>query len=166
MERATHLAAAPLRAGLLLACPQPALLGLLAQSLSQLRDVAAKWEAQAQAGLAQNERLKDLLEESAAWPLPGAGAGTAPQPPAGSPQQAGQAGDGSSEPSSGKDGAADAAGEAAGGEEGSGEAAAAAAAGGDVQRLAALCARFERELLEERARAARLDLQVRWVQRL
>ncbi|KAI7845489.1 hypothetical protein COHA_001036 [Chlorella ohadii] len=44
----------------------------LAESLAELRDTASKWEAQAQASLAQNERLKDLLEESATWSIPAA----------------------------------------------------------------------------------------------
>lgn len=119
--------------------------------------MAAKWEAQAQSGLAQNERLKDLLEESAAWPLPGAG-GDAAQPAPGRQQQA------SSGSSDSKDGGGAAGGEAAAAAaDGTGGEVGGAAAAGDTHRLAALCQRYERELLEEKAKAARLDLQVRYV---
>ena len=45
------------------------------QAVAELREVAGRWEAQAQLGLAQAERLKDLLEESATWdPLTAAAA--------------------------------------------------------------------------------------------
>lgn len=37
------------------------------QALADSREAAEKWEAQAQGSLAQLERLKDLLEESALW---------------------------------------------------------------------------------------------------
>lgn len=40
------------------------------QSLHELRKTAAAFEAQAQEGLIQTERLKDLLEESALWNPP------------------------------------------------------------------------------------------------
>lgn len=40
------------------------------QALESSRDAEAHWEALAQDGLAQSERLKDLLEESALWRIP------------------------------------------------------------------------------------------------
>lgn len=40
------------------------------QGLENAREVGSRWEAQAQQGLAQAERLKDLLQESAEWRLP------------------------------------------------------------------------------------------------
>jgi DNA repair exonuclease SbcCD ATPase subunit len=39
----------------------------LQQELAEIREVAAKWEAQAQDSLLYIDRLKDLLEESAQW---------------------------------------------------------------------------------------------------
>ena len=41
--------------------------GCAVQSLEQVRTASGTWEAQAQSGLAQVERLKDLLEETARW---------------------------------------------------------------------------------------------------
>jgi len=38
--------------------------------LEHARDAETHWEALAQDGLAQSERLKDLLEESALWRAP------------------------------------------------------------------------------------------------
>lgn len=37
------------------------------QGLEEVRGASGRWEAQAQSGLAQVERLKDLLEETARW---------------------------------------------------------------------------------------------------
>lgn len=88
------------------------------QAMAELREVASKWEAQTQRGLAQSERLKDLLEESAAWDAAAQQA-----------QQAGGAGSGSG--------------------------------GGGSGDLPALCERLQGDLLQERARSAQLDLQVR-----
>jgi hypothetical protein len=54
------------------------------QELIACREAAEKWERQAQDSLAQLERLKDLLEESALWrgvpsaACPSVGTGTAP----------------------------------------------------------------------------------------
>lgn len=132
------------------------------QSLVQLRDAASKWEAQAQASLAQNERLKDLLEESATWSIPAA-------PSSGSAAAAGGAADGGGGSSAAAAAvqaaealaaAAAAAGSPRAGD-GGGEGATSAAAteGGS---LAEQCRKFERELLLEKARSAQLDLQVRW----
>eukprot|EP00887_Chlorella_sp_A99_P007323 scaffold2.g7323.t1 len=110
----------------------------LAEALAELRDVAAKWEAQAQGALGQTEQLKDLLEESATWSTH-----VAPASSAGGQQQ--QPGGRSS--GGGEQGAAPA------GEPGGTEAAA-----GD---LAARCQQLESELLLEKARSSQLDLQVR-----
>lgn len=125
------------------------------QSLVHLRDVAAKWEAQAQDSLAQNERLKDLLEESATWSVPSTAATTAPAAgPASSAAEQGTA-------------AAAAAASArqpagtAGGDVGEAAPPAAGSGTGKDGALAALCQRFERELLLEKAKTAQLDLQVR-----
>ena len=41
-----------------------------AQALENAREAETHWEALAQDGLAQSERLKDLLEESALWRAP------------------------------------------------------------------------------------------------
>lgn len=43
-----------------------------AQGLEEVRVASGTWEAQAQSGLAQVERLKDLLEETARWSPVGA----------------------------------------------------------------------------------------------
>ena len=40
------------------------------QALDHAREAETHWEALAQDGLAQSERLKDLLEESALWRAP------------------------------------------------------------------------------------------------
>ena len=40
------------------------------QALEHAREAETYWEALAQDGLAQSERLKDLLEESALWRAP------------------------------------------------------------------------------------------------
>ena len=139
----------------------------LAQSLAQLRDVAAKWEAQAQDSLAQNERLKDLLEESATWSIPAAPA--APDHSTAAASGGGGApGDGSSRAAAAAVEAAEAlAAAAAAGSPKVGDAAGGSAAGGaggaaEGGSLAELCRRFERELLLEKARSAQLDVQVRW----
>ncbi|EFN51232.1 hypothetical protein CHLNCDRAFT_141243 [Chlorella variabilis] len=123
----------------------------LAESVAQLRDVAAKWEAQAQDSLSQNERLKDLLEESATWNL-------APAAPCGTGGAAGGGANGRAAGAAGK-GAGAGSGDAGRGE----DALAAVAAGGqgDPAHLAALCQRFQEELLLEKARSAQLDMQVR-----
>ncbi|PRW32984.1 ubiquinone biosynthesis [Chlorella sorokiniana] len=134
----------------------------LAESLAQLRDAAAKWEAQAQASLAQNERLKDLLEESATWSIPAApGSASAPS--------SSVAGGGGSTAAAAAVQAAEAltAAAAAAGSprvgEGGGSGAAGAGSNGAAggSSLAELCRRFERELLLEKARSTQLDLQVR-----
>lgn len=126
------------------------------QSLAQLRDVAAKWEAQAQGSLAQNERLKDLLEESATWSIPSAA------PTAGAAGATAEAG-------AAVAAAAALAQQPAGADGGDGGEAAASAAGAGGARdggvLSALCQRFERELLLEKAKTAQLDMQVRSVAR-
>ncbi|KAI3430474.1 hypothetical protein D9Q98_005069 [Chlorella vulgaris] len=122
----------------------------LAEATAQLRDVAAKWEAQAQDSLSQNERLKDLLEESATWSLPPA----APKPV--TTPQASASSRSSAETAAHTAGAA-----AVPGPDGEGGLAATAAAGGDAAALVELCQRFERELLLEKAKSAQLDLQVR-----
>lgn len=114
--------------------------------MTQLRDVAAKWEAQAQGSLAQNERLKDLLEESATWSVPTASPAAGP---AGSTAEAGAAVAAAAALAQHSDGASTAPAPAAG---------AGASAGG---ALAALCQRFERELLLEKSKTAQLDMQVR-----
>lgn len=134
----------------------------LTEALTQLRDVAAKWEAQAQDSLSQNERLKDLLEESAMWDtpgiLPGASVGSG----------ASGAGGGTAAGNSAAGGAAPAAGAAGGtaaegGVSAPGDAGAVAngSGGSGVAGLAERCQRFEKELLMEKARSAQLDLQVR-----
>lgn len=124
----------------------------LAESLAQLRDVAAKWEAQALGSLAQNERLKDLLEESATWSIPSAA------PTAGAAGATAEAG-------AAVAAAAALAQQPAGADGGDGGEAAASAAGAGGARdggvLSALCQRFERELLLEKAKTAQLDMQVR-----
>lgn len=112
--------------------------------------MAGKWEAQAQDSLAQNERLKDLLEESATWSAP-----AAPAAPEGSSTEAAVAAAAAAHLA-----AAATSGPAAGA--GTGGGAAGGGGGGDSSALAALCQRFERDLLLEKARSAQLDVQVRW----
>jgi hypothetical protein len=51
----------------------------LGEALGEAQACNASWEAAAQAGLAQSERLKELLEESAAWEPPVTGAAHAPE---------------------------------------------------------------------------------------
>jgi hypothetical protein len=106
----------------------------LAQAVVELRGAAEKWEAQAQLGLAQNERLKDLLEESATWDIGQAADAEGAEEEASAEADAGAAGE-----------------------------LGAALAGGAEQRarqLEALCGRLQRELLLEKARSAQLALQV------
>ena len=136
------------------------------QALQELRDIAAKWEAQAEGAGAQNERLKDLLEESASW---GAAAAVAE---AAAAAEATSARPGGGEAVSGQrrrqheqheqhEQQQDV-GEATGG--GAVAEAAAPLGGGaaaGAAQLAALCRRLESELLLEKARSARLDGQVR-----
>ena len=42
------------------------------QGMEEVKEAAEAWEKQAQASLQQLDRLKDILEESAAWSGPGA----------------------------------------------------------------------------------------------
>lgn len=139
---------------------------LVLQSLAQLRDTAAKWEAQAQASLAQNERLKDLLEESATWSIPAAHASSSA--PAGSSAAGGSGGSSSAaaaavQAAEALAAAAAATGSARSAEDGSSGGLGAGASGlPDGSSLVELCRKFERELLLEKARSAQLDLQVRW----
>ena len=42
------------------------------QGIEEVKEAAEAWEKQAQASLQQLDRLKDILEESAAWSGPGA----------------------------------------------------------------------------------------------
>ena len=139
---------------------------LVLQSLAQLRDTAAKWEAQAQASLAQNERLKDLLEESATWSIPAAHASSSA--PLGSSAAGGSGGSSSAATAAVQAAEALAAAAAAAGSPCSAEdgnnGRSGAVPGGlpDGSSLAELCRKFERELLLEKARSAQLDLQVRW----
>lgn len=105
--------------------------------MAELRDVAAKWEAQAQQGLAQNERLKDLLEETATWDAAAAAQAQAQAQAGGSSSGAARAGDVG--------------------------AAGALPSGSSAAELEALCGRLQRELLLERAKTAQLDVQVQRV---
>ena len=137
---------------------------MLLQSLVQLREVAANWEAQAQDSLAQNERLKDLLEESATWSIPALGLnGSSSGAAAADGGKSRVAGAAAGAPSGPADQATAAASRGVSGE--AGAAAGAAAAGGNesvaTAGLTELCQRFERELLLEKAKSAQLDLQVR-----
>ena len=132
------------------------------QAVLELREAADRWEAQAQQGLAQNERLKDLLEESAAWDAAadvaaaaaaaaaaGAEEGSSHAPP---PASAARARDGNGQQEEDDEGE---------GESGSGEEGEEQAPETVLLQLRALCGQLQRQLLEERARSAKLDLQVR-----
>ncbi len=130
------------------------------QSLAELRDTASKWEAQAQASLAQNERLKDLLEESATWSIPAAHGSTSV--PGGGSNGGGSMAAAAAVQAAEALAAAAAAGSPRAGEGGGSGGPAAGAAAKDGSSLAELCRKFERELLLEKARSAQLDLQVRW----
>lgn len=138
--------------------------GLPLQSLAQLRDVAAKWEVQAQDSLAQNERLKDLLEESATWSVPATAAPAGGSNGSSSGSSAAVGADVATAAAAGlaQQTADGAAGQAAAGAAGAQEGAAAAGGADSSSALAALCQRFERELLLEKAKSAQLDMQVRW----
>ena len=132
--------------------------------------MAANWEAQAQDSLAQNERLKDLLEESATWSIPALGLnGSSSSGAAAAAADGGKsrvAGVVAGAPLGPADQTAAAASEGVRSEAGAAAGAPAAAAGGSegdaTAGLAELCQRFERELLLEKAKSAQLDLQVRW----
>ncbi len=100
--------------------------------------MAARWESQAEENLAQCERLKDLLEESAMWGARGGAGG-------GGDAALGVAGEGIPGLESTEEGAR------------GGDAAAAAGAGAALQQR---CEGLEREVLLEKARNAELATQV------
>lgn len=148
--------------------------------MAELREVAGRWEAQAQLGLAQAEKLKDLLEESATWDAAHDAAGAAGAEP-GSREAATDGGwhgvgrqalstdctvaawaacglpsvccTNSHHASGLACCPADTVGSPAGVEPGRGE-------GGSAEQLEARCARLQRELLLEKTKTAQLELQV------
>jgi len=162
-----------------------------AQSLAEVREAAGAWEAQAQSGLSQVERLKDLLEESARWSPQGADPGPDPSPagapghpapapaggaaepaPAPGASAAGGAGNGpgaavsesgAGAPASPTRVAGDAAG-AAGSPAAAQRATAAAAeaAAAEAARLRRTCAELEQQLRWQRAAAAGAPGGLRW----
>jgi hypothetical protein len=115
---------------------------LVLQSLLEVRKTAIAYEAQAQEGLAQTERLKDLLEESARWDLPATLANNSV--PGGEPN--GHSGENGNVTSDSNDAPG---------------ASPAVPAGMDARDLTVLCQRLHGELMLQRAKTAERDLQVR-----
>ncbi len=123
---------------------------------------ACLWEAQAQQGLAQNERLKDLLEESAAWDAAaGVAAAAAAAVGAADAEEGSSAAQSPMFAAGAVDGGAQLEDEDGDGEHGSGQEGDGQPQEAVLLQLRALCGQLQRQLLEERARSAKLDLQVR-----
>ncbi|EIE24923.1 hypothetical protein COCSUDRAFT_62333 [Coccomyxa subellipsoidea C-169] len=108
----------------------------LSQALQEVREAGAAWERQAQEAAAQLERLKDLLEESALWRRE-----QPPRPEASPPNPPGENGTASS------------------GERNGTEAEDRAAS--DSQYIQAHILDLEQRFMQESAKSAALDLQVR-----
>jgi hypothetical protein len=143
-----------------------------AQSLADVREAAGAWEAQAQSGLGQVERLKDLLEESARWSPQGADPGPDPSP-AGAPRYpapapAGGAAEPAPVPGATGEGGADGGSGAAGSESGAGAPASPTRVAGDAAGAAGLPAAAQRaaagaaEAARLRRTCAELEQQLRW----